>query len=159
MRWLSEEGYALHQARINGNAAECPQREPGPASSFRASSAAAPPDDEIPLLVDAVAFEPGFPLLPLCREARLPVPATEFRFHPKRKWRFDYAWAPRFLALEVDGGVWSGGRHVTGSGRIADMEKMTEAAILGWRILYVTPQEVVNGRAVALIRRALDASR
>ena len=27
-----------------------------------------------------------------CYEAGLPVPIPEYRFHPTRKWRFDYAW-------------------------------------------------------------------
>ena len=29
----------------------------------------------------------------------------EFKFHPKRKWRFDYAFPFLMIAVEVDGGV------------------------------------------------------
>ena len=32
----------------------------------------------------------------------------EFKFHPKRKWRFDYAFPFLMIAVEVDGGVWTG---------------------------------------------------
>ena len=44
-----------------------------------------------------------------------PDPATELLFHPKRKWRFDYAWEEQKLALEVHGGIHSGGRALTGT--------------------------------------------
>ena len=46
----------------------------------------------------------------------LPDPATELLFHPKRKWRFDYAWPTRMIAIEVHGGIHSGGRHTRGRG-------------------------------------------
>ena len=45
-----------------------------------------------------------------------PDPTTELLFHPKRKWRFDYAWEEQKLALEVHGGIHSGGRHTRGRG-------------------------------------------
>ena len=60
-------------------------------------------------------------------------PEQQYRFHPVRRWRFDYAWPDRFLAVEVDGGQWSprGGRHNTDR----DREKLNEAAKMGWRVL------------------------
>ncbi|WDF96101.1 hypothetical protein [Aeromonas dhakensis] len=30
-----------------------------------------------------------------------PDPATELLFHPKRKWRLDYAWPARMIAVEI----------------------------------------------------------
>ena len=98
---------------------------------------------------------PIYPLVSLCRAAGLPEPVPEYQFHPSRKWRADYAWPTYKLMLEVDGGVWTQGRHTRGSGRIADMEKQSEAAILGWRILYVTPEQVSNGAALDYVQRAL----
>ena len=59
------------------------------------------------------------------------------------------------VAVEVDGGVWTGGRHVTGSGATKDAEKFSEAAALGWRVLRVTPAHVESGQAVAWLERAL----
>ncbi len=79
----------------------------------------------------------------------------EYRFHADRKWRFDFAWPTTRLALEVDGGTWSGGRHVTGSGYAADIEKANAAALAGYRVLRVTPSMVESGAALALIERAL----
>ncbi len=79
----------------------------------------------------------------------------EFKFHDSRKWRFDWAWPQYKLALEIEGGIWIGGRHTTGTGYTKDMEKYSEAAILGWRILRVTPKQMENGEAHLLIDRAL----
>ena len=64
-----------------------------------------------------------------------PDPATELLFHPKRKWRFDYAWPTRMIALEVHGGIHSGGRHTRGRGFVEDRAKMNEATLLGWTVL------------------------
>jgi len=81
---------------------------------------------------------------------------TEYRFHARRRWRFDYAWPEQMLALEIEGGVWSGGRHVRGKGFLGDMEKYNAAALAGWRVLRVTPGQLVDGSAARLVRRALE---
>ncbi len=60
---------------------------------------------------------------------------TEYLFHPTRKWRFDFANPTNKIAVEIDGGAWVGGRHNTGSGFIADMEKLNAATCLGWKVL------------------------
>lgn len=87
--------------------------------------------------------------------AGLPMPVKEHRFHPKRLWRFDLAWPDYQLAVEVQGGVWIGGRHVRGGGIEGDCEKASEAAILGWRLLPVTSGMVRSGQALDFIKRAL----
>lgn len=84
-----------------------------------------------------------------------PVPVPEYKFHPTRKWRFDYAWPHLLLALEVEGGAFVAGRHTRGVGFVKDLEKYSEAAILGWRIVRVTPKQVKNGEALTLVERAL----
>lgn len=63
----------------------------------------------------------------------LPRPVAEFRFHPVRRWRFDWAWPEHKVAVEIDGGQWKagGGRHNTD----ADREKLNTAAAMGWRVL------------------------
>lgn len=93
-----------------------------------------------------------------CAVAQLPAPTAEYRFHPRRRWRFDFAWIDRRLALEVNGGAWlpAGGRHTRGSGFRGDCEKFSEAAILGWRVLHVLPEHIADGRALTLVARALD---
>ena len=87
----------------------------------------------------------------------LPLPEREFRFHPTRKWRFDFSWPDRMLAAELAGAVYSQGRHTRGKGFTEDCRKYSEAAILGWRILHLTTQMIPSGEAVAVIERALVA--
>jgi len=65
----------------------------------------------------------------------------EYRFHPKRKWRFDYAHPELMIAVETEGGVWVQGRHIRGKGYINDMEKYNAAQLLGWKVLRYTPQQ------------------
>ncbi|HEY7313861.1 MAG TPA: hypothetical protein VH643_31215 [Gemmataceae bacterium] len=55
--------------------------------------------------------------------AGLPPPNREHRFAPPRRWRFDLAWPSLRLALEIEGGTWTGGRHVRGKGYENDREK------------------------------------
>lgn len=89
------------------------------------------------------------------RAARLAEPLREYRFHPERRWRFDVAWPERMLAIEVDGGVWTGGRHTTGQGFTNDCEKLNHAALLGWRVLRFTPGMIQSGIALQMIETAL----
>lgn len=105
-------------------------------------------------------------LATLIRWEKLPQPEREYRFAPPRKWRFDFAWVweplPRAefggtpepgLAVEVEGGSWVGGH---GGVRFEqDAEKYNEAGLLGWVVLRVTPKMIEDGRAIALLKRAL----
>jgi hypothetical protein len=89
------------------------------------------------------------------RYVSAPSPVLEHRFDPKRRWRFDLAWPDRKLAVEVEGGTWVAGRHTTGAGFLADIEKYNAAVLAGWRVLRVTTGMVDDGRAVALVEAAL----
>ena len=84
---------------------------------------------------------------------------AEHRFHASRRWRFDFALVPLGIALEVDGGVWTGGRHVRPKGFLRDTEKLNEASLSGWIVLRVTPQQVVDGTALSLVLRAIEMRR
>jgi very-short-patch-repair endonuclease len=90
-----------------------------------------------------------------CRLAGLPPPVPELGFCDGRKWRFDFCWPVRMLALEVDGGGWTRGRHHRPKGYAKDCEKLNAAVLLGWRVLRVTPQMVASGAALELVRKAL----
>ena len=82
----------------------------------------------------------------------------EYKFHPERKWRFDFMLNNDcfyLLALEINGGNWAGGRHVRPAALIKEYEKLNSAVLLGWRVLLVTPEDVTSGRALELVRRAL----
>ena len=88
-------------------------------------------------------------------EKRWPGVQAEYRFHPERKWRFDYAWPERKIALEIEGGIWKKGRHVRGKGYENDCEKYSEAVVLGWRIIRATPGMCKNGLMMGLLERAM----
>jgi len=85
----------------------------------------------------------------------LPRPECEWKFDAKRRWRFDYAWPQQMIALEVEGGVWTGGRHTRGAGFVKDMEKYNRAAVLGWRLLRVTPDKLVSFGTFEMLREIL----
>lgn len=69
---------------------------------------------------------------------QLPAPVREYRFHPTRRWRFDFAWPAQRVAVEIEGGAWSQGRHTRGAGFGADCAKYNMATLAGWRILRFT---------------------
>jgi hypothetical protein len=77
----------------------------------------------------------------------------EFRFHPKRLWRFDYCIPSIMCAIEVEGGAWSKGRHTRGKGFIGDMEKYNTATSLGWRLIRVTPSDLMSMKTIEFIKQ------
>jgi len=88
----------------------------------------------------------------------LPPPVAEYQFHPTRRWRFDFAWLSEKIALEVEGAIWTGGRHTSAAGFHKDMEKYNAASVLGWRVLRVTPNWVATVGTAQLVRDAMKVS-
>lgn len=88
-------------------------------------------------------------------EGRIPLPVRQYRFHPERRWQLDFAWIEQKVALEVEGGIWIGGRHVNPVDFEKDMEKYNAAALAGWRLFRVSGAMVEDGRAVDLMERVL----
>lgn len=86
----------------------------------------------------------------------VPEPRREYRFHPTRKWRFDFAWPEARVAAEVNGGTWVNGRHNRASSIASDYEKVNAAQLLGWRVYQFTGDMVKDGRAIATIGEALE---
>ena len=86
---------------------------------------------------------------------RSPRHVREHRFHPTRKWRFDFAWPEQKVAMECEGGVFTNGGHTRGRGYLEDCEKYSEAAALGWRIIRATGDQIKSGQALGWVRRAL----
>lgn len=85
------------------------------------------------------------------------TPEREWRFHPKRRWRFDYAWVGLQVAVEIDGAIWAGGRHTRSYGFLADMEKRNEAQRMGWNVYHFTPQQLKDGSAQRFIKQVMEA--
>jgi hypothetical protein len=93
----------------------------------------------------------------------VPLPVSEYRFAPPRRWRADYAWPAERVIVERDGGLLRGGRHpstaVGGHSSISgirrDMEKSNAAQLAGYVYLRFTPQQLASGVALPSIRAAL----
>ena len=98
-----------------------------------------------------------------CATLALHMRADKIGFTPEyafaksigRKWRFDFALAKGF-AVEIDGGIWTQGRHSRGAGMEADFEKLNAAVLLGWRVLRFSTGMVKDGTAISVIRRAVN---
>jgi hypothetical protein len=100
-----------------------------------------------------------------CKLVGLPLPEKEYRFDPERKWRIDYCWPDQKLAVEIEGGIYgtgqpcpvckrrSVGAHTSIERLKSDLEKYDELAIAGFWLLRFMPEDVEQGRAIAVIRR------
>lgn len=82
----------------------------------------------------------------------------ELQFYPKRRWRFDYAIPDCKIAIEVEGGAWTGGRHTRGAGFVSDMEKYNTGTLLGWRIFRVTPENLLKTETLEMLKQAISSN-
>jgi very-short-patch-repair endonuclease len=87
-----------------------------------------------------------------------PALVREFRFDAIRRWRFDFAHEGARVAIEINGGVWSHGRHVRGSGYLRDREKVNTATLAGWRVFELGTGQVTP-EAVQKIIEVINATR
>lgn len=94
--------------------------------------------------------------LKLIKKATGLTPLREFKFHPTRRWRADFAFTDHKLLVEVEGGIWGYGRHNRASGFLKDMEKYNNAALLGYRILRFTPSNLCDKESINLIKTTLN---
>lgn len=101
-----------------------------------------------------------------CAARGLPAPVREWPLVAWRAWRFDLAWPSALLALEIQGGSFAGkpcpvckrrpgGRHNSAAALRDEYEKLAHAAILGWRVLLLMPEQVKPETGLAWIEQAL----
>ncbi len=103
----------------------------------------------------AIKPTPAVLIYAWCDEQGVPRPTREHKFCPHRDWAIDFAWVDAKVALEVEGGVWSRGRHTRGAGFLGDVAKYNELALRRWLLLRATPGQVADGTAFGLLWRAL----
>lgn len=150
----------VHKAYYHASLGACPRCEDAPQSLEKppkrrarsqprvvaSESAGKRPTGKKALVADFLAalklHYPGCPLY-----------VTEHRFHPKRRWRFDFAWPAYRIAVEVEGGVYSKGRHTRAKGYSEDCTKYNEAAIYGWRVLRLTRYHILPRNADGITLR------
>jgi len=89
------------------------------------------------------------------KAAKLPAPETEHRFHPVRRWRFDFAWREYMVAAEIQGGTFTQGRHTRGVGYQADCDKLNAAQLLGWVVFHGTAKTVKSGELLDFVTKAI----
>ena len=75
----------------------------------------------------------------------------EFRFHPERKWRADFAHIESRTLIEIEGGIYIQGRHNRAAGFIADAEKYLEAFLAGWTVVRLTSAQISTSTVERLI--------
>lgn len=82
----------------------------------------------------------------------------EYRFYKSRKWRFDYAIPKYKIALEVEGGIWTCGRHTRPQGFLGDMNKYNTATLCGWRVFRCTPSTLLTSNTIMLLKNAINGA-
>lgn len=146
------------QARVRGqvSAQQTSRRAPGipqasqrkrPQSRSARGRAPSAPEQEFHLHLASLGLDQGL--------------QREYRFHPVRRWRFDFAWPGRMLAMEIQGGIWLGGRggHTSGSGVTRDCKKGLDAVLMGWRVIYATPAMIRSGELVQAVDKLLNVQK
>lgn len=123
-----------------------------PATGVTSASGDAPRPGRRP---PATSYSPGY-VTKLFRSQGIPKPVYEYRFAPPRRSRFDLAWPDHRVAVEVQGGIWTQGRHSRGKGMLADMEKFNNATLTGWRVLLVTPDQLCTTATMDMLRQLLE---
>lgn len=83
------------------------------------------------------------------KEAEL-VFEQQYRWHPNRKFRADYAFIEQRVLVELDGAV-----HRIKNRFKADIRKRQEAILQGWTMLPISTDQVRDGTAVEIVKRAL----
>ena len=116
------------------------------------------PKDSVPTTIRIKKPKIDYPklLLDQILTTDLPVPVREHKFHPTRRWRFDLAFLECKLATEVEGGIWTYGRHNRAISFIKDMEKYNEACLLGWNLLRFTTDMVKKGESIKIISKFFE---
>lgn len=105
-----------------------------------------------PRLPVAPAAHPYLKLVTaLCADRAWPLPVSEYQFNPDRRWRFDLAWPEQYIAVEIQGGLFTQGRHTQAAALRREYEKLNDAAIAGWCVLLILPEDVQGGQLTKLL--------
>ena len=80
----------------------------------------------------------------------------EFYFHSDRKWRADFHLIGKKILVEVEGGIWNGGRHTRGKGYLGDMEKYNTATMMGYQVIRFSTEQVKSGLAAQQIEKMVE---
>ena len=96
--------------------------------------------------------------LNLWKKLHGPELTEEHKFHPDRKWRFDFADLDTKTAIEIEGGIWNQSRHTRPAGFIKDCEKYNTGTMLGSRIFRL-PGVLINLETLEKIKEYIECQR
>lgn len=88
----------------------------------------------------------------LLKRAKLDF-TREHKFHKQYKFRFDFALVDKKIAIEVDGGCWTAGRHVRPVGYMLDCKKQFLAHNLGWRVYKIPSDWIMHSKYIKAPKR------
>lgn len=78
-------------------------------------------------------------------------PIREYIPFPPRKWRLDFAWPERKLAVEIESSV-----HRIRNRFASDIPKYNRLALEGWTLLRFTRQMVESAEAIDTVKAVLS---
>ena len=78
----------------------------------------------------------------------------EYKFNNKRKWRVDFYNPLARIAVEIEGGIWSGGRHIRPAGFIKDIEKYNSLSSFGILLFRVPAHQITSKWVIPIIETA-----
>ena len=86
-----------------------------------------------------------------CRVHKL-TPEREYKFHPTRLWRIDFAWPDIKFAVEIESSV-----HRIKSRFSSDLEKYNALQRDGWMLMRYTAHHVKTGKPILEVVDILGA--
>ncbi len=90
-------------------------------------------------------------LVKLCVDHKA-ILVRELQFCKGRQWRFDYVifTAENKIAIEIEGGVFTGGGHIRTLGFLKDIQKYNTATTLGFNLLRISGTDARNIEKILL---------
>ena len=77
---------------------------------------------------------------------------TEYRFDKARRWRADFYLPDSNILIEAEGGTYQKSRHGYGMGFAADCVKYSTAAMMGFRVIRFTTEQIERGQAKQFLK-------
>ena len=83
----------------------------------------------------------------------------ESRAIPERRFRFDFAFVPERVLIEIQGGTWNRGAHSRGAGLARDYEKLNLSTSNVWRVLQFDTNMIKSGEAIRMAEQILKGAK
>lgn len=71
-----------------------------------------------------------------------------------RRFEFDFCLPDHRILIEIQGAVFTGGRHTRGAGYTADCEKLRLATFDNWKVLWYTGRDITKENIERLVKYA-----